>query len=235
MKTKNPKGSPSIISDITKVAFPILVPMGVKFIMGLVPKGSTIDQIMEKYHEYWEKISPALTFMVLRFTDNKDIVDDILSELSAEVSKALKERFGKDGLSTGQDGTSSAGIPMEKVIVIASMLDDNDRKNFFKLLAEISDEDQRRRFSNLLLPLKEGKEILTGWSKLTKEEFLMMVESLVPLKKPRVPTEFEKNLKKFAEDTLKTAGGNLKDFKSDMENVMAKETPINRLANWFRK
>lgn len=214
MATKQPTGkNPSIINDMAKVAYPILVPLGVDMIMGLVPKGSTADQVIEKYHEYWEKVSPALTFMILRFTNNKDIVDDVLTELSAEINKALKSRFGVDQSQGGKVSTPSVPMEkMEKVIIATTRMEPVSQANFFNLLIGIVDEHQRNRFSNYLLEKETSVNTLTVWSQYSQAGFQKIVDMLTP---PHVESELTKQVKK-----------GLKDFGSDAGSFLRKKSPL---------
>lgn len=192
-----------------KVAMPLFVPWILKNVSALVPEGSRVDKYLEVFHEWWEKNLPWISTSILQITKMPEWLDDIVAELQAEIIRTLKERYGKDGKDVATK--SAAKSPEnETVLIIASTLAADKFNKFWELVASLDNEDQKADFLNYSISLKTGKSVVSNWLKLGAPQFQMIVNTLVPVPKPKTPREpskLEKEAKKgldeFKEDSIK--------------------------------
>lgn len=175
---------PTAVKDLIKSFMPIIVPYGVKLIMDMIPEGSKVDDVMRDYHKYWEKIAGTVSTMIMQVTDLSDIADDIIAEVSAEISRALKERYKKE---SGEDkpGTIKAEPPVRDIIGMLS-LDD-----FNKLIARISGKDKScmDKFFNYSFGLKqtEAVKVLTNLAQTDQDRFDVWFDGCFPKTEPKTP------------------------------------------------
>jgi len=142
METK--RKNKSFLSDSIRQSIPMFAPVAAKMILGLVPKGSKLDDILRDYQQYWTKIIPGISVILMQAFNAPDILDDILAELSSETVEAIKERYNNDQSSPAskrtKDGVTlgAASLCLKKAKFMA----------INKLLANLS-EKQRREIMNL--------------------------------------------------------------------------------------
>lgn len=214
-KAKIDPKSESVWRNGLKIAMPMVVPWILKIVSSLVPEGSRIDKYLEVFHETWIKFLPFISALVLQITKMPEWVDDIVAELQAEVIRTLKERYGKDGKDVATKSAAKTA-ENETVLIIASTLEEGEFKKFWKLVASLDNEDQRINFLNYLISVKTGNTVLANWAKMGNTQFQILVNSLVPIPKqkvPREPSKLEKEVKK-----------SFNEFKEDGEAFLKKKS-----------
>lgn len=214
-KTKKTR---SFAADTARTAVPILVPMAVKAVFNFIPAGSKLDQILENYQTYWMKALPALNLIILRMFNAPDMVDDILSELSAEVVEAIKERYKDgDGAQKQADKGSDTTYRISEAIALLSAAD------FAALNTKIISLSKERRRLCLRYTFKAkdekaAKKFLSLLAKLSDPQFTAWADLMFP---EREESEFEKGLKK-----------SLEEFKDDVSAATGKDGPLTK---WAKK
>lgn len=215
----------SVVRNALKVAMPLVVPWIVKEVISLIPENSKWDDILKVVHEKWEKFLPAISGIVLQITKNPEWVDDVISELNAEVIRALKERYTGEKKPSAKSATKTADN--ESVLMIASTLAEAEMKKFFELAFGLSDEKQKVDFLNLLIPVKTGKAVVSSWAKMESAQFQIIVSTLVPISeppKPKEPSKIEKQIKQ-----------GLTEFQEDADTFLGKKTWLEQLAEQVKK
>jgi hypothetical protein len=214
METK--RKNKSFLSDSIRQSIPMFAPVAAKMILGLVPKGSKLDDILRDYQQYWTKIIPGISVVLMQAFNAPDILDDILTELSSETVEAIKERYNNDQSSPAskrtKDGVTlgSASLCLKKAKFMA----------INKLLSNLP-EKQRREIVDLDLgPQTEAVAKVSMLSLLDEVNFKLWADVYCPEKKPRKETSFEKEVK-----------SRFKDFKSDVSALPANAGFFARWAN----
>jgi hypothetical protein len=215
--TGNGKGKENPLQNAFKLLMPIAVPYAVKQLLALVPPGSKVDDFFAKYKENWGKVSAAVTMLVLQITKMPDLADDLVTELSAEVARVIKEKYS-DGENlidinpekTGKEFSLSAAMPSltkNKLVIFTGLLQALPEKQRKKILAmDFGGKELTKEFIKTLVTLDEP-------------QFKAWAEVMSPADKPHVDTEFEKNIKE-----------GLNEFKSDAKSYFQKDSWAVRLA-----
>jgi hypothetical protein len=196
------KKNKSFGQDAIKMIVPKVTPLGVKLVFSFIPPGSTADQFIAKYKEYFTAAVPALTFLILQFTSAHEIVDDILAEVSAEVLRELKIRY-KDGV---PKPSKSSEEKVEGYMRMDDLMTRLDKKSFTKLNKLVSGltKNQQKDFLSYSVPLTNlfsipeflGVQFAQRLSELTVAQFTLWVNIAFPEKPPREKTAFEKEVQK---------------------------------------
>ena len=204
-----------IFADALKVAMPIVVPIAAKMIINLVPSGSKVDVVLKKYQDYWGKITPALSTMVLQITNAPEFVDDIIAELSAEVVRTIKERY-KDGIVDKKNEKNIVGGVSLQISMTSLPV-----STFLKLTQLINSlpEEKRQKVLNFESPKEGASAFAAMLTNLSSEEFKSWVDLIFPDQKPREETAFEKKTKE-----------SLKDFQEDSRRFFQKDSWLTKLA-----
>jgi len=217
------KNNKSFGQDLVKMIVPKVTPLGVKLVFSFIPPGSTVDQFVAKYQEYFATAVPALTFAILQFTKAHEVVDDILAEVSAEILRELKIRY-KEGIpkpSKKESGKSSEDKVGQGYMQMENIMTRLDKKSFTKLNKLVSGltKNQQKAFLSYSVPLTNlfsipeflGVQFAQRLSELTAPQFTLWANIAFPEKPPREKTAFEKEVQKgWAE------------FREDMETGMGK-------------
>jgi len=222
--------SESVLKNLYTSQMPRLIQVGVKWGLSLVPPGSNLDKILEAVEKNWDLFSSIALLIIMQFTKNKKEVDDALSELRAEITRSLEERY-KNGKKTGEDKITKT-TENETVLIIASTLTEAEFNKFLELVAGLSNEDQKTNFLNYLISLKTGKSVVSNWLKLGAPQFQLIVNALVPVPKPKAPREsskFEREVKKGIDEFQEDAGLFLK--KKGFLQRMSEEVDAKRINN----
>jgi len=216
-----PKPKKAIWSDSLKAIMPVVVPFAAKAIVNLAPPGGKAEAIMEKYQEYWDKIAPMISTMVLQLTNAPDFVDDIVAELSAEVARAIKEKY-KDGDKTESPtgikvGSKTFNLRMAMVFAGAGTL-----TAFTDLLGSIDSKQQKAVLDIDAGDKEAAVAFLSGLAVMDEAQFKSWVNIMFPLPAPKPPREDSK-----FEKAVKTS---LKEFDSDSDTFFGKKSWLEKLA-----
>ncbi len=211
----NGKGKENTFQNAFKLLMPIAVPYAVKQILALVPPGSKVDDFFLKYRENWGKVSAAVTMLVLQVTKMPDLADDLVTELSAEVARVIREKYsdgenltGINPVKTGQEFPLSAAmtsLTKDELVVFTGLLQALSEKQRKKVLAmDFGGKGSTEEFIKTLVTLDEP-------------QFKAWAEVMSPADKPHVDSEFEKNVKE-----------SFTQFKGDATTFFGKETWLER-------
>lgn len=206
----------SFFDNALKSVIPIIVPAIAKRIIDLIPPDSTLEDVLRDYNNYWNKVAPVVSLMVLQLTNLPELAEDMVVQLNAEVAKEIKLKYVSNNF-----GFKNLLAEKKDFSIYLSMtaLDKTDFVQFMKLLQSVS-EHQRQAISSISFDSKdEAKNLLSNLIILEEEQFKAWAEIISPTEKPRVKTEFEKN-----------AENGLKNFVTDMNTFFAKETWFERKA-----
>lgn len=214
------KQKSKILSDALKGVIPIAVPFAAKFIINMVPDNSKLEDFLKNYKNYWEKVAPTLSTIVMQLTNAPEFVDDIVAELSAEVARAIKEKY------SDEDGNLkvSRGSKKEMVRVVSAMAL-LKKAQFTKLISLINSRDvsikQRKDILNFEVSPNQDEAIkfVATLSLLTQDQFNDWVALISPILPPKEKTELEKKL---------SEGWN--DFQTDANKFFAKDSLVTRIA-----
>lgn len=194
---KKSQKQPTVTADIIKSLMPVVVPFAVNFIVEMIPEGTKIDDIMKDFNKYWQKVAVAIPPIIMQFTNLTDIGDDIVAEFSAEVSRALKERYSGEGGSKTKDPVA-AKVTVATVRDIIGILPTAD---FNKLMALIINKDKTsiNQFLDYSFGLKQAEAIsvLTNLAQAEQDKFDVWFDSCFPKvepKQPKKPLELDKKL-----------------------------------------
>lgn len=205
------------LSDALVMLMPIAVPYAVKKLFALVPRGSRVDEFFEHYKEHWTAVSTVVGDFILGITNLPDLGDDLVAEFSAEVARTIKERYSEGEYL--KDITSEKNGVIFPVSIAMATLSKAELVKFVKLL-NVLPEDQRKKVLALEMGGKEDtKEYTKTLVSLNEDQFKAWAAIIAPVKKPKVDTEFEKNIKE-----------GVSEFKSDAKNYFQKDSWAVRLA-----
>jgi hypothetical protein len=215
------KKNKSFGQDMVKMIVPKIVPTAVKIVFSFIPPGSTVDQFVAKYQDYFANAIPAITFLILQFTKAHEVVDDVLAELSAEVLRELKTRY-KNGIPKSVSvQKKGSGEKKEGYVQMDDLMTRLSQENFVKLNELISGltKNQQKDFlkysvklNDNVFPLPEflGIQFAERLSLLTPAQFTMWADIAFPEKPPRKETAFEKEVQQgwneFTEDAKSKMG-----------------------------
>jgi hypothetical protein len=202
------KKNKSFGQDAIKMIVPKVTPLGVKLVSSFITPGSTADQFIAKYQEYFTAAVPAITFLILQFTNAHEIVDDILAEVSAEVLRELKIRY-KDGIpkpskkGSGKSSEDKAGQGYMQMEDLMTRLDKTSFTKLNKLVSGLT-KNQQKDFLSYSVPLTDlfsipeflGVQFAQRLSELTVAQFTLWANIAFPEKPPREKTAFEKEVQK---------------------------------------
>lgn len=211
-----------LFSDALKLAIPAIVPLMVKEVLGLVPPGSKIDHVLDKFQEHSGKIISTVSAAILTLTNAPEFFDDIVASLNTEVIKELKKRYSEDGEKKSlikKAGFVDKGISLGKA---AMLIPGKESAVLLKLINsdELSKEQRSNLFDFVVSSEKtEAKEIALNLSALRKIQFLAWAELVSPKKEPIKETELEKQIKE-----------GLEEFKADAKNYFQRDSYFVRLA-----
>ena len=238
-KTTSDK-KPTAVADLIKSFMPIVVPYGVKMIMDMIPEGSKIDDVMKNYHKYWEKIAPAISALIMQLTNLSDIADDIIAEVNAEISRALKERY-KKGSGEEKSNAAKAEPPVRDII---GMLSPDD---FNKLITRISGKDKSSidKFLNYSFGLKQAEavKVLTNLAQADQNQFDVWFNGCFPKTEPKVPQPPFELSKKIADayrriannenvkEAISYISSQLKEIRRSYSETLAKPTLFEKIAD----
>jgi|GEM_PF-1733566 len=212
------KKNASIPKDAFQMFISFVVPFVVRKTIENIPD-LTYEKFVAHYQEYWDVALPAFAWTILRAFNSPDMIDDLTTELLAEAKKAMDMRTRGADPSGSATPVKKDGIKndCEKVIILAAGLEEALFKQFLTRLSGITDEHQKDKLANYLLPIKTGVATLTAWSKLKPAEFKRLIDLIIPPVKPREDSELEKLAKK-----------GIAEFKDDIKGSLSKKS-------WFVK
>lgn len=213
-KTKKPKNA--AMTDALKVAMPIVAPFVTKLIIDMIPAGSKLEDILEKYGSYWDKIVPVATTLILQLTNMPDMADEILAEVGAEVVRLVKEKYSKDAPEVKKIKVGESFFPISSVMATA------EQKELIDFMALIQSVSQKQRRSILEYGAKDeknAKKIFSNLALMTEAQFKDWAEIMFPTEAPKTKSELEQNLAKSMEE-----------LKRDTNNFFDKETWLEKIA-----
>jgi len=213
----DPKVKKKSPADALKSIMPIVIPYAAKMLINLVPAGSKVEDFFVKYKSYWEKVAPAISMLVLQLTNMPDIADDVMAELSAEIARAIKEKYS--------DGETFKDVKPEKdsgvfPISFAMASLNKDELSAFTVRLQLLNEKQRKKVLALELGGKDAtKEFIKVLIALDETVFKAWVDVIAPVTEPKPDSAFEKAVKE-----------GLNEFTQDSKKYFQKDSYFVRLA-----
>jgi len=217
------KVNKSFTKDSLQMFINFVVPVGVRKILSMVPD-ATYEKYVANVQKYWDDALPFAAFGILRAFNAPYIIDDLTTEILAELKRAMDERT-KNGSEGKKDDAKSDDF--EKIIILATELDQLNLMIFLDMLSAITDKKQANKFANHLLPRKNGAATVNAWTDLDQARFQGVVDFIVP---PHVETKLEKTIKEVTDDISQGAQKSLDKFGEDAKNYFQKKNWLVRLA-----
>jgi hypothetical protein len=214
----DPKVKKKTTTDAMESILPIVIPYAAKKLINLVPTGSKVEDFFIEYRSHWEKVAPVLATFIRGITNAPDLVDDIVSELSAEVARAIKEKYS-DGEHL-KDLSAEKGSTKNFSIAYAMDMMTKSKLVIFTGLLKSLPEEQRKNVLKYEIGTKdETKKCVNTLAQLTSDQLKDWADVMVPVKTPKPDSEFEKAAKK-----------GLKNFSSDTRKLFKKDSYFTRIA-----
>lgn len=214
----DPKVKKKGASDALKSIMPIVVPYAAKMLVSLVPEGSKVEDFFVKYKTYWEKVAPAVSTLVLQLTNMPDIADDIVAELSAEVARAIKDKYS-DGEHL-KDMSSDKGASKRFSIAYAmDMMTKAKLVTFTNLLKSLPEEQRKNVLRYEIGTKEEAQKCANTLTLLTSDQLKDWSDMMVPVKAKKPDSKFEKAVK-----------DGLDEFSDDAKSYFQKDSYFVRLA-----
>jgi hypothetical protein len=173
----------SLKANIIKDAIPQLAASAVSIILSLIPEGSTIDQILEKFQNYWGVVSGGILLTVQTYTKVPDIVTDAMADIRAEAIQQIKDRFKNGAVNKDTNSAKASTPPIGDIIL---MLRAVDYKKLVKLVSG-KDTSSQVKFFNHSFVLKQAEAIkaLTNLAQANQGDFDVWFDRRFPKTEPK--------------------------------------------------
>lgn len=213
------KKKKTLIEDFLGEAVPVVIPTIAEKLLEFVPEGSKVDDFLRNYHKYWGKAFGAINMIVKHFTNAPEIVDSVLSELSAETARVILKRYSADGVITHPNKNAGISESYSFVNLMAYLSSTNLIAMNEKLaLLPTSQKNICLRYV-VVARLEVAKKFVANLSRLTNDQFIAWAGIACPEPKPREKTALEKGV-----------GQGWTDFTKDLEAAATKGGFFSNLA-----
>ena len=211
-----------LMDNALKTLVPIIVPYAAKFITKLIPADSKLEDVLKNYKEYWNKVTPLVSLLVLQFTDMPELADDIVAQLSIEVARTIENKYSAEGNKLPIQENHKNRISISSAMASASK---DDFVKLINLLKSVSEEQRRKILLYNLESEETAKAFISTLSSLEKQQFKDWVKEFFPTNKPK-----EEKKPKEENKSKTNPSAQRKGFADRMRDYLAEETWLEKFA-----